>query len=140
MAYPTRRPLSRSENYSFSEGLFDPSAQSISYILANVSPDDLHSALSRAFTTVPLSFSQRQIDVLLETIQAAGILPTVATAQLAVGDDNLRHCVRCHQAYYERFNGRTACFIGQEYPRVVMDRIICSPNGELVAVPHHFLG
>ncbi|KAJ7030403.1 hypothetical protein C8F04DRAFT_1113513 [Mycena alexandri] len=104
------RTLSRNRDMSFSEGIFSPAAEANLYILANVTPEELHSGLVKALTVAPISLTQRQIDGLLATFQSAGI-PQAAVAQRAVANETLRHCVRCHQNYLEKNNGREACII-----------------------------
>lgn len=151
MAYSTRR-LSRSENLSFSEGVFSPSAEAIIYILSNATPQDFLSGLMNAFTSAPLSLTQRQIDDFLATLKAAGI-PNAAVAQRAVADETVRHCVRCHHSYLEKHNGRAACLILHDIPQphpgphidlpVVFFYPCCSltTNGDESSItPYHFLG
>ncbi|KAJ7707630.1 hypothetical protein B0H17DRAFT_1125376 [Mycena rosella] len=106
------RRLSRTENQnfcSFSEGLFHPSAQALTYILANATPDELHSTLVKALRP-PLPFTREHTAVLLSAFQAAGV-PGATTAERVVAADNLRHCARCHNSYYEKDNGRFACLV-----------------------------
>ncbi|KAJ7274322.1 hypothetical protein B0H12DRAFT_957796, partial [Mycena haematopus] len=105
------------QNMSFSEGVYSPSAEAIIYILANATPQDFHSGLVNALTAAPLALTQGQIDGLLAMLIAAGI-PTAAVAERAVKDEVFRHCVRCHQSYLEKHNGRVACFILHDIPEV----------------------
>ncbi|KAJ7773393.1 hypothetical protein B0H16DRAFT_1512191 [Mycena metata] len=109
MAHSTRR-LSRNHDISFSEGIFSPAAEANLWILANVTPEELHSGLVKALTGAPIPLTQRQIDGLLALLQTAGI-PKASVAQRAVANETLRHCVRCHQNYLEKHNGREACTI-----------------------------
>ncbi|KAJ7475913.1 hypothetical protein FB451DRAFT_985490, partial [Mycena latifolia] len=117
--------LSRNGNFSgsFSEALFAPSAQAINYILANTTPQELHSALSNAITTgAPLSLTQRHFNDLLAVFIAAGV-PRAAMAQHAVDADNVRHCARCHTFYYEKENGLMACVIPHEKRITMSDTV-----------------
>ncbi|KAJ6531873.1 hypothetical protein B0H19DRAFT_1189032 [Mycena capillaripes] len=146
MAHYTTRRLSRTQNFSFSEGIFSPSAEAINYVLANITPEEFHSGIKTALTSAPLSLSQRQIDDFLAILKTAGI-PKAALAQRAVADETLRHCVRCHFDYYEKNNGRVACSVphaihqpqlveGESDQSVIYVRTCCSnTDGD----PYHCL-
>ncbi|KAF8206346.1 hypothetical protein K438DRAFT_1551077, partial [Mycena galopus ATCC 62051] len=144
--------LSRNDNTSFSEGLFSDAAEATKYILANISPQDFHSGLLSALTAAPMSLTQRQLDALLVILKAAGI-QNAAVAQRAVADGTLRHCVRCHQSYLEKHNGRGACLVMHDIPEAqagphgglpVLYFYPCcrltTDGAESSIAPYHFLG
>jgi hypothetical protein len=81
------------------------SATTLTYILANLTPEELHKQLSGASTTLIPS----QIEKLIIALQSAGIV--TSAAQNAVANQTKRHCVRCHQSYLEKQNGLEACII-----------------------------
>ncbi|KAJ7928963.1 hypothetical protein B0H13DRAFT_1565548, partial [Mycena leptocephala] len=131
---------------SFSEGIFSPSAEAIVYVLANVTPQEFHSEVFKAFTEAPLSVTQRQIDDFLATLKTAGI-PHAAAAERAVAEETVRHCARCHQNYLEKHNGRIACSILHDDPQPlpgpdfepVVYIIPCCPSAT-DGNPYHFIG
>ena len=81
------------------------SAATLTYLLANLTPEDLHKQLSGASTTLIPS----QIEKLIFALQSAGIVTSAAKS--AVADQTKRHCVRCHRSYHEKQNGLEACVI-----------------------------
>jgi hypothetical protein len=104
-ALVSRRPIpNRSDANSFSVAGSE-SAATLSYVLANMTPEELHKRLSSALTTLIPS----QIERLLTALQSSGIVTSVA--QNAVTDQTKRHCVRCHQPYLEKQNGLHACIV-----------------------------
>jgi hypothetical protein len=94
----------RVEASSFSVAASE-SAATLTYLLANLTPEELHKQLSSASTTLMPS----QIENLLAALQSAGIVTSVA--QNAVADKTKRHCVRCHKTYLEKKNGSDACVV-----------------------------
>ena len=88
------------------------SAATLTYLLANLAPEDLHKQLSSASTTLIPS----QIEKLIIALQSAGIV--ISVAQNVVADQTKRHCVRCHQSYLEKQNGLDACIVLHCRPEV----------------------
>ncbi|KAJ6576579.1 hypothetical protein DFH09DRAFT_1361497 [Mycena vulgaris] len=136
------RPLIRNEDFSFSEGFSDPSVLALIYALANIPASELHSKLTGALATIPLSLTHEKVESLLHAFQDVGV--PVAAARAAVKYSNLRHCVRCHNDYYEQNNGLQACLIGHDSQ--VLDvrppftaQYQCCPS-PLELMPPHFLG
>ncbi|KAJ7158683.1 hypothetical protein C8R46DRAFT_854121, partial [Mycena filopes] len=115
--------LSRNQDMSFSEGIGTIAGDALGYIFANVSPDELHSGLSKAIKTAP-SLIQMQLDTLLQILKAANIR-TSDIAESVAASDNERHCVRCHRSYLEKSNGLAACTIPHDpampHPRALTD-------------------
>jgi len=101
---PYRPMPSRFQSTSFSIAGSE-SAAVLTYVLANLTPEELHKQLSGATTKLIPS----QIEKLLIALQGAGVL--TSAAQNAVADPTRRHCARCHQAYVEKQNGLEACVI-----------------------------
>ncbi|KAJ6609261.1 hypothetical protein B0H10DRAFT_1954792 [Mycena sp. CBHHK59/15] len=132
--------LSRSGpgNVSFTAGCHSKSALALSYILANTTPEELHSRLTRAIVT-PLYLLPENVDALLDGIQAAGILPG-SIVKLALKDEDLRHCARCHNDYFEIHNGLSACHgIGHDTPQLVhRSRQVPAPGTHHSAEYMHF--
>jgi hypothetical protein len=88
------------------------SAATLTYLLANLTPEELHKQLSSASTTLIPS----QIEKLIIALRNAGIV--VSAAQNAIADQTKRHCVRCHQSYLEKRNGLDACIMLHCRPEV----------------------
>jgi hypothetical protein len=81
------------------------SAATLTYVLANITPEELHKQVFSASTTLMPS----QIEKLLVALQSAGIVTSVA--QNAITDKTKRHCARCHKTYLEKQNGLDACVV-----------------------------
>ncbi|KAF8221010.1 hypothetical protein L208DRAFT_1415783 [Tricholoma matsutake] len=104
-ALVARRPIpNRSQANSFSIAASE-SAATFTYLLANITPEELHKQLSSASTTLIPS----QIETLLIALQSAGIV--TFAARNAAADQTKRHCARCHQSYLEKQNGLDACIM-----------------------------
>ncbi|KAJ7285062.1 hypothetical protein C8J57DRAFT_708660 [Mycena rebaudengoi] len=107
----------REENFSFSDGAYRESAQALTYIVANTTPETLHQKFLQAGSLLVAD----QIDTLLPLVQELGLMPH-GRLQLALNATDVRHCVRCHQIYMEIDNGLSACLIKHSLPREAPSR------------------
>ncbi|KAF6749065.1 hypothetical protein DFP72DRAFT_1143407 [Ephemerocybe angulata] len=103
---------------SFSAPTTSTTALSLTYILHNTSPEELHTRLLNAVSnrdggsSAVLALSGDAITDLFETFRELGF--NTAHARAAVSDATRRHCVRCHSKYLERDNGNEACRVPHE--------------------------
>ena len=120
-----RQPVaSREQNFSFSTVSNSASAGTLTYLLNNTRPLDLHEQMLKAVRS-PMAFPQ-DIDNLLHSLEKVGII--IGAAQAAARDTRIRHCVRCHQTYLERNNGFQACQVAHDKPRLVKTGIQSNAN------------
>ncbi|KAF6759613.1 hypothetical protein DFP72DRAFT_806599 [Ephemerocybe angulata] len=112
---PTRSAMAAK---SFSAPTTSTTALSLTYILHNTSPEELHTRLLNAVShrhdgsSAVLALSGDAITDLFETFRELGF--NTAHARAAVSDTMRRHCVRCHSKYLERDNGIGACRMAHE--------------------------
>ncbi|KAF6759583.1 hypothetical protein DFP72DRAFT_885487 [Ephemerocybe angulata] len=103
---------------SFSAPTTSTTALSLTYILHNTTPSELHTRLLNAVShkqggaSAVLALSGAAITDLLHTLSELGF--NTAHARAAVSDATRRHCVRCHSAYLEKDNGVEACRVAHE--------------------------
>jgi len=115
-------PIARDE--SISEATFSTGAKVLRYVLANITPDELHEGLLNALTPRSaraqhctdlfggtdhsIALSVADTSNLLEIFRAAGIGRAYRGTD-AVNVQSMRHCVRCHCTFFEINNGLNAC-------------------------------
>ncbi|KAF6759616.1 hypothetical protein DFP72DRAFT_806337 [Ephemerocybe angulata] len=106
----------------------------LSWTLKNITPEALHASLLQALgPQSPLSktLSSGALPGLLLIFKRVGC--NVGRAEIAVSQQTLKHCVRCHKKYMERNNGRLACQI----PHKVSSIPCCDQNSSMCSVDRH---
>ncbi|KAJ7227259.1 hypothetical protein GGX14DRAFT_629078 [Mycena pura] len=133
-------PIARDE--SISEATFSTGAKALRYVLANITPDELHEGLLKALTPRSartqadlfggmdhsIALSMADTDSLLEIFKAAGIGRAYRAAD-AVAVQSARHCVRCHRTFFEIDNGLDACCVTGERDGRRRRRRLCGVRG-----------
>ncbi|KAH6891684.1 hypothetical protein BKA70DRAFT_1325861 [Coprinopsis sp. MPI-PUGE-AT-0042] len=109
-------PLSRyGQEISFSVPPPSLSAKQISYLVRNLSPEDLHAKILDVVAD-PGRPSEAK-DALWQSLEALGLYTALARrACVEDAQDITRHCVRCHQTYKEVDNNPSACKIYHSKP------------------------
>jgi hypothetical protein len=91
------------------------SAKRLSYLIRNLSPEDLHEKILEVLVD-PTRPTEAK-DALWESLEALGFYTTLARkACIDDAQGKMRHCVRCHATYKEVDNGLKACCIPHSPP------------------------
>lgn len=114
------------------------SVAALLYYLNNITPEDLHDHMLTIIQT------QRVLPYDVETlaIVLAKMGLITEAALVAVRDQAIRHCARCHQTYMERNNGIQACVVQHSDP-YLLEFIKPGANVEIPAnvprQPYYFI-